>query len=142
MVKNADKIGGATTALHDPRITGAGVFLRKTKLDETPQLINIIKGEMSFIGPRPEVLEYVSQFKGKEKYILQVRPGITDYSSIEFINLDEIVGSRNADEVFEKEVLWKKNALRVKYVADISFLTDVKIFFRTIRMVLKKAVAR
>lgn len=87
-------------------------------------------------------MEYVSQFKGKEKYILQVRPGITDYSSIEFINLDEIVGSRNADEVFEKEVLWKKNALRVKYVADISFLTDVKIFFRTIRMVLKKAVAR
>lgn len=140
MVKNADKIGGSTTALHDPRVTKIGAFLRKTKLDETPQLINIIKGEMSFIGPRPEALEYVRRFKGQEKYILQVRPGITDYSSMEFINLDEIVGSRNADEVFEKEVLWKKNALRVKYVADISFSTDVKIFFRTVGKVLKKIV--
>lgn len=142
MVKNADKIGGSTTAYHDPRITKVGAFLRKTKLDETPQLINIIKGEMSFIGPRPEALEYVNQFRGQEKYILQVRPGITDYSSLKFINLDEIVGSENADEVFEKKVLGQKNALRLKYVADISFLTDMDIFFRTIGKVFEKAIAK
>lgn len=142
MVKNADKIGGSTTAYHDPRITKVGVFLRRTKLDETPQLLNIIKGEMSFIGPRPEALEYVNQFKGQEKYILQVRPGITDYSSMKFINLDEVVGSENADEVFQQKVLWKKNALRIKYVAEISFLTDLNIFFLTIVKVLKKSVNR
>lgn len=142
MIKNADKIGGSTTALHDPRVTKTGVFLRRTKLDETPQLINIIRGEMSFVGPRPEALEYVKQFKGQEKYILQVRPGITDYSSMKFINLDEVVGSENVDEVFRRDVLWKKNVLRVKYVADISFFTDVKIFFMTIGKVLKKFIAK
>lgn len=138
MVKNADKIGGYTTAFHDPRVTKTGAFLRKTKLDEIPQLINIIKGEMSFVGPRPEVLEYVKRFQGQEKYILEVRPGITDFSSIKFINLDELVGRENADEFFQKEILWKKNALRVKYVAEISFQTDIRIFFTTVRKVLKK----
>ena len=72
MVKNADKIGGYTTAFHDPRVTKVGAVLRKSKLDEIPQLINILKGEMSFIGPRPEVLEYVNRFTGLEKYIISV----------------------------------------------------------------------
>ena len=85
MVKNADKIGGGTTALNDPRITKVGDFLRKTKLDETPQLFNILKGDMSFIGPRPELLRYTDHYTEKEKHIMDVRPGITDYSSIEFI---------------------------------------------------------
>lgn len=108
MVKNADKIGGGTTALNDPRITCVGAFLRKTKLDEIPQLFNILNGTMSFIGPRPELLKYTNQYEGEEKLILEVRPGITDYSSIEFINLDEIVGGENADEMYEKHVLKKK----------------------------------
>lgn len=108
MVKNADKIGGGTTALNDPRITKVGNFLRKTKLDEIPQLFNIIAGSMSFIGPRPELLRYVNRYEGEEKLILQVRPGITDFSSIEFIDLDEVVGSANADEMYEKRVLKKK----------------------------------
>lgn len=108
MVKNADKIGGGTTALNDPRITRVGAFLRKTKLDEIPQLFNILNGTMSFIGPRPELLKYTNQYEGEEKLILEVRPGITDYSSIEFINLDEIVGGENADEMYEKHVLKKK----------------------------------
>lgn len=142
MVKNADKIGGYTTAFHDPRVTKTGAFLRKTKLDEIPQLINIIKGEMSFIGPRPEVLEYVNRFQGQEKYILEVRPGITDFSSIKFINLDELVGRENADDFFQKEILWKKNALRVRYVAEISFQTDMKIFFITVGKVLKKFIEK
>lgn len=139
MVKNADKIGGGTTAMHDPRITKVGGFLRKTKLDETANLINIIFGTMSFIGPRPELLQYTDQYEGDEKEIFEVRPGVTDFSSIEFINLDEIVGMGNADEMYEKYVLKKKNALRVKYAESVSFTTDASIFFKTIWRVLQKA---
>lgn len=139
MVKNADKIGGGTTALNDSRITRVGNFLRKTKLDETANLFNILKGEMSFIGPRPELLRYTDAYEGDEKYIFQVRPGITDYSSIEFINLDEIVGGENADEMYEKYVLKKKNQLRIKYAATVSFRTDIYLFFKTIGSVIKKA---
>jgi lipopolysaccharide/colanic/teichoic acid biosynthesis glycosyltransferase len=139
MVKNADKIGGGTTSLRDPRITRVGNFLRKTKLDEIPQLGQVFLGKMSLIGPRPELLRYVNQYQGEELEILQVRPGITDYSSVEFINLDEIVGTENADEMYEKYVLKKKNALRVKYARTVSFKTDVYILFMTVAAVLKKA---
>lgn len=139
MVKNADKIGGGTTALNDPRITKVGNFLRKTKLDEIPQLFNIIIGNMSFIGPRPELLRYTEQYNGEEKLILQVRPGITDFSSIEFINLDEIVGQGNADEMYEKYVLKKKNLLRIKYAKEVSFTTDVTLFAKTVWRVIEKA---
>ncbi|MBO2527426.1 MAG: sugar transferase [Clostridiales bacterium] len=139
MVKNADQIGGGTTALNDSRITKVGNFLRKTKLDEIPQLFNIITGEMSFIGPRPELLRYTSQYKDEELLIHRVRPGITDYSSIEFINLDEIVGGENADEMYEKYVLKRKNELRVQYAKTVSFSTDAKLLFITVFDVLKKA---
>lgn len=141
MVKNADKIGGGTTALNDPRITKVGNFLRKTKLDEIPQLFNIINGTMSFIGPRPELLRYTDQYEGEEKLIFEVRPGITDFSSIEFINLDEIVGQGDADEMYEKYVLKKKNALRIKYAKEVSFGTDVKLFSLTVWRVIKKALS-
>lgn len=139
MVKNADKIGGGTTANHDPRITKVGTVLRKTKLDETANLINILIGTMSFIGPRPELLQYTEKYEGDEREILEVRPGVTDFSSIEFINLDEIVGSGNADEMYEKNVLKKKNTLRIKYAENVSFGIDCKIFFTTICKVLEKA---
>ncbi len=138
MVKNADKIGGGTTALNDSRITRIGRFLRKTKLDELANLFNILRGEMSFVGPRPELLQYTNLYSGTEEYILKVRPGITDFSSCMFINLDEIVGSENADEMYEKYVLKNKNALRVKYAAEVSFKTDVKIFFKTLAGVAQK----
>ncbi len=139
MVKDADKIGGGTTALNDPRITKVGNFLRKTKLDEIPQLFNIIGGSMSFIGPRPELLRYVEQYTGDEKLILKVRPGITDFSSVEFINLDEIVGAENADEAYEKHVLKRKNQLRIKYAREVSFSTDSRLFFNTVYSVIQKA---
>ena len=132
MVKNAEDIGGPTTALHDPRITKVGRFLRKTKLDEIPQLMNIIKGEMSFVGPRPEVLKYVNMFEGLEKYIMQVRPGITDFSSLKFADMDSVVGDGDVDSYFVNNILAKKNELRMKYVAEISFATDFKIFFKTV----------
>lgn len=139
MVKNADQIGGGTTSFRDPRITKVGNFLRKTKLDEIPQLGQVFLGKMSLIGPRPELLRYVDQYQGEELEILQVRPGITDYSSVEFINLDEIVGTENADEMYEKYVLKKKNALRVKYARTVSFRTDIYILFKTVTAVLEKA---
>lgn len=139
MVQNADKIGGGTTALNDSRITKVGNFLRKTKLDEIPQLGQVFLGKMSLIGPRPELLKYVEQYEGDELQILQVRPGITDYSSIEFINLDEIVGGENADEMYEKYVLKRKNELRIKYAQTVSFKTDVKLLFLTAWKVLEKA---
>lgn len=140
MVKNADKIGGGTTALKDSRITRVGNILRKTKLDEITQLLNIINGTMSFIGPRPELVKYVNQYEGLEKNILNVRPGITDFSSLYLINLDEIVGNQNADEIYEKYVFKKKNQLRLRYVAEVSFVTDIKLFTKTVLRVIKKAL--
>ena len=139
MVRNADHIGGGTTALHDPRITRVGNFLRKTKLDEIPQIGQVFLGKMSLIGPRPELMRYVNQYEGEQKDILQVRPGITDFSSLEFINLDEIVGGENADEMYEKYVLTRKNELRVQYAHSVSFGTDVRILFQTLAAVLHKA---
>lgn len=140
MVKDADKIGGDTTAFHDSRITKIGNILRKIKLDEIPQIGQVFLGKMSLIGPRPELLKYTDQYEGENKNILEVRPGITDFSSIEFVNLDEIVGEKNADEMYEKYVLERKNALRVKYAYSVSFHTDAYILFRTLITVFKKAV--
>ncbi len=139
MIKDADK-GDGTTALNDPRITRAGKILRKLKLDEIPQLINVLNSTMSFIGPRPELLKYTERYEGEEKLILQVRPGITDFSSIEFINLDEIVGEENPDEMYEKYVLKQKNELRVKYAKEVSLKTDITLFVKTCLQVLKKAI--
>lgn len=139
MVKNADKIGGGTTALHDPRITKVGNFLRKTKLDEIPQIGQVFIGSMSLIGPRPELMRYVEKYEDDEKVILQVRPGITDFSSIEFINLDEIVGDKNADEMYEKKILKRKNQLRMKYANSVSLKTDIYILFKTLAAVFNKA---
>ncbi len=133
------RLGGGTTAINDPRITKVGNFLRKPKLDEIPQLFNIVNGTMSFIGPRPELLQYTDKYEGEEKLILEVRPGITDFSSIEFINLDEIVGQGNADEMYEKYVLKKKNELRIRYAKEVSFTTDVKLFAKTVWKVVEKA---
>ena len=131
MVRNAENIGGGTTALNDARITRVGSMLRRTKLDEFPQLLNIIKGDMCFIGPRPELLRYTSQYKGNEEFILQVRPGITDFSSITYLHLDKVVGSGDADAVYEREVLHHKNRLRIQYVAEMSPVTDARLFIST-----------
>lgn len=135
---NAEKLGGGTTALQDKRITQIGHFLRKTKLDEIPQLFNIILGQMSFIGPRPELPQYTNLYNEEEKIILSVRPGITDLSSKHFVNLDEVVGSDDADSAYEQYVLKKKNQLRIQYVKEQNFLLDMYLFFSTILVVSKK----
>lgn len=140
MVKDADKIGGGTTALNDPRITRVGSILRKVKADEIVQIFNVLCGTMSFVGPRPELLQYTEQYTEEESVILKVRPGITDYSSLEFINLDEIVGGENADEMYEKHVLKRKNQLRIKYAEEVSLKTDFIILFKTVWCVLEKII--
>ena len=140
MVVNAEHIGGGTTALNDPRITKIGKYLREYKLDELPQLFNVLRGEMSLVGPRPELLLYTQQYTEREKVILSVRPGITDLSSLEFASLDKLVGSNNADAVYEEKVLKRKNELRIKYVENQSLWLDIKILFMTIQKVLSKII--
>lgn len=140
MIDNADKIGGGTTALKDPRITSIGIFLRRYKLDELPQAFNVIKGDMSIVGPRPELEQYTRLYKGEELIILDVRPGITDYSSIKFNALDEIVGDEDADRIFEETVLASKNELRIKYVKEHTFWGDIALILQTIFLVFKKVL--
>ncbi len=134
MVVNAEKIGGPSTADDDPRITGIGKFLRKNKLDELPQLINVLKGEMSIVGPRPEVKHYVDMFSEEEKAILTVRPGITDWASI--WNSDEgavLAGSSDSEKTYMEEIRPEKIRLQLKYVREQSFWVDLKIILETIR---------
>ena len=138
MVVDADKSGGCT-ALNDSRVTRAGKIMRRLKLDELPQLFNILKGEMSFVGPRPELLLYTTQYTKEQECILWVRPGITDRSSIVYIAQDEIVGTENPVENFEKYILPEKNRLRVEYAKNQSFLLDAELFFETIGGVFGKA---
>ena len=140
MVRGADKLGGGTTALNDPRITRVGSILRKVKADEIVQIFNVLTGTMSFVGPRPELLQYTEQYTEEESVILKVRPGITDYSSLEFINLDEIVGGENADEMYEKYVLERKNQLRIKYAEEVSLKTDFVTLFKTVWFVFDKFI--
>lgn len=138
MVANAEKTGGTTTAEKDPRITAVGAFLRRYKLDELPQLINVLVGDMSVVGPRPEVAEYTDAYSGDEQLILSVRPGITDLSSLEFHDLQAIVGSDDADMTFREEVLPRKNALRLQYVRERTLWLDGVILLRTIGVVCGK----
>jgi lipopolysaccharide/colanic/teichoic acid biosynthesis glycosyltransferase len=132
MVVDAEQVGGTSTAANDFRITRIGGFLRKYKLDELPQLLNVLKGEMSIVGPRPEVEEYTSCYDDEERIALTVRPGITDYASICFVNLGEVLGSEDADRVYVERVRPIKNQLRVKYVRERSFAGDLKIIALTV----------
>jgi lipopolysaccharide/colanic/teichoic acid biosynthesis glycosyltransferase len=105
MVANADKIGGPSSAADDPRITKAGNFLRRYKLDELPQLINVFTGDMSLVGPRPEVMQEVHLYTEAERRLLDVRPGITDWSSIRFRNEGEILrGSADPHETYRQQI--------------------------------------
>lgn len=136
MVKNADKIGGGSTGSKDPRITRVGHYLRRYKLDELPQLLNVLKGDMSLVGPRPELPMYTSLYKGEELLILTVRPGITDYASLQFRELSEVLGDQDPDIVYEERVMPIKNALRVKYVKEHSVWVDAKILMSTVARVI------
>ncbi|MDA1348070.1 MAG: sugar transferase [Chloroflexi bacterium] len=136
MVPDAESLGSRVTARDDARVTRVGRVLRRYKLDELPQLINVIKGDMSVVGPRPEVSEYTALYTDEERLILSVRPGITDYASIEFVQLGEVVGSDLQDGAFEdrvRKVLEVKNALRVKYVHEQTLMGDIKLILLTLK---------
>lgn len=139
MIADAENMGGGTTRLNDPRVTPVGRFLRRCKADELAQIFNILKGDMSFIGPRPELEIYTSRYTGMNTIILNVRPGLTDISSLKFISLEEVVGMEDADETYEKYILDEKNALRCEYVLKQSFSLDLKLFFATAGRTVQKA---
>lgn len=137
MVEDAEKKGGPSTALNDHRLTRIGRFLRKYKLDELPQLMNILRGEMSFVGPRPQVERYTKLYNEEEKIILTVRPGLTDYASVKFINLDRILGDGPVDEIYIKQIEPQKNVLRLEYVKNSSLWVDLKIIYQTFMKLLR-----
>lgn len=126
------------TVGQDERITKIGSFLRKYKLDEIPQLINVLIGDMSLVGPRPEVPKYVALYTDEQKEILKVRAGITDYASIEFSDENDLLTSeKNPEEAYIEKIMPKKIELNKKYLSEISVLTDIKIILLTIKKILK-----
>lgn len=139
MVVDAEKMGAASTADDDPRITRAGKRLRKYKLDELPQLINVLTGDMSLVGPRPEVKRYTDLYEGEERAILTVRPGITDWASI--WNSDEgalLAGQADPDRYYEEHIRPEKIRLQLRYVRERSFRTDLSILAETLRVILRR----
>ena len=133
MVLNAEKVGGPSTADDDARITRVGKIIRKYKIDELPQLINVLEGDMSFVGPRPEVPFYVNMFTEEEKKILCVKPGITDWASL--WNSDEgaiLAGSPDPEKTYMEKIRPEKIKLQLKYVREWSFWTDLKIILKTV----------
>jgi lipopolysaccharide/colanic/teichoic acid biosynthesis glycosyltransferase len=132
MVPEAEQIGGPSTAHRDPRLTRVGAVLRRYKLDELPQLLNILSGDMSIVGPRPQVEVYTSRYSAREREILSVRPGLTDYASIRFINLDEMLGDDDVDGRYQREIEPEKNRLRTRYVDEQSLLVVLKIVALTV----------
>jgi len=133
MQTGADNHGLLTIGERDARITRVGYFIRKYKIDEFPQLINVIAGDMSLVGPRPEVPIYVNLYTEEQKQVLTVRPGITDYASIQYRNENEILGkAKNPEQIYIKEIMPAKLALSLKYIQDQSLLTDIKILVKTI----------
>jgi len=138
MVLNAENLGGPSTSDDDPRITKTGNLLRKYKLDELPQLINVLKGEMSFVGPRPEVPMEVKTYNDEEKRILTVKPGITDYASLTFHNEGEILkGSDDPHQTYREKIRPEKLRLGLKYVDSKSFWIDMKIIIQTITALIR-----
>ena len=133
MVHNAENIGSQITIGKDSRITKIGKILREYKLDELPQLINVFIGNMSFVGPRPEVLKYVSFYTEKEKEIFEIKPGITDLASIKYSDENFVLGAIDNPEEYYKNVIMKdKLKLNFEYINKMSIFYDFKLIFKTI----------
>lgn len=138
MVVNADRIGPSSTAAEDPRITRIGRWIRAYKLDELPQLLNVLAGDMSFVGPRPEVKKFTDMYTVEEKAILTVRPGITDWASI--WNSDEaalLAGAPDPDKAYLELIRPEKLRLQLKYVRERSFMMDIQIILLTLLKLIK-----
>lgn len=135
----SDKYGLITVGGRDPRVTRSGYFIRKYKLDELPQLINVLKGDMSLVGPRPEVRKYVDLYTDEQRKVLSVRPGITDYASIEYVDENILLEkSNNPERTYIEEIMPRKLKLNMRYIANPS----VKEYFMVIYFTLKKIILR
>ncbi len=138
MVMDADKKGLAITVGRDSRITRVGAVLRKTKLDELAQLLNVLFGQMSFVGPRPEVPKYVELYTPYQRQVLLVRPGITDYASIAYRNENDLLaGAPNPEAMYIEQIMPDKIELNMKYLREISPLADIRLILKTIVAVIK-----
>lgn len=138
MVQDADKIGSLITAGNDQRITGIGGLLRRYEIDELPTLINVLKGDMSIVGPRPEVLKYLRHYDRKYREILLVRPGITDLGTLSFRDEAKYLDAQNYEDTYETEILPQKLDLYLEYVHHKSFLFDLRIILQTIALISKQ----
>lgn len=137
MVVDADKKGLSITVGRDSRITRVGALLRKTKLDELAQLLNVLCGQMSFVGPRPEVPRYVELYTPYQRQVLLVRPGITDYASIAYRNENDLLaGADDPERMYIETIMPDKIELNMKYLREISPLTDVRLMLRTVLAVI------
>lgn len=137
MHQGAEKKGLLTVGAKDSRITRVGYFLRKYKLDELPQLLNVLKGDMSFVGPRPEVRRYVNLYTTQQMQVLSVRPGITDYASIAYSNESELLKRAADPEKFYIETVFPaKLELNLKYIAEKNFWKDIQLIFLTVKKIL------
>ena len=138
MVVDADKKGLITVGGRDPRITRSGYFIRKYKLDELPQLINVLVGDMSLVGPRPEVRKYVELYTDEQQKVLSVKPGITDYASIEYMDENEILGKSNDPEkTYIEEIMPEKIKYNMKYINNKNLFEYFKIIFLTVLKIVR-----
>lgn len=138
MVVDADKKGLITVGGRDPRITRSGYFIRKYKLDELPQLINVLLGDMSLVGPRPEVRKYVELYTDEQQRVLSVKPGITDYASIEYMDENEILGKSNDPEkTYIEEIMPEKIKYNMKYIQNKNVSEYFKVIFLTLLKIVR-----
>lgn len=138
MVTDSDKKGLITVGGRDPRVTKSGYLIRKYKLDELPQLLNVLIGDMSLVGPRPEVRKYVDLYNEIQRMVLSVKPGITDYASIEYIDENEILGkAENPEKVYIEQIMPEKILYNMKYIQNRSVKEYFKIIFLTIGKIVK-----
>ena len=138
MKVDSEKLGTLTVGMKDNRITAVGVFLRKLKLDEFPQFINVLVGQMSIVGPRPEVKEYVDLYSEEQRKVLDVKPGITDYASLEYFKENELLGkSDNPRQTYIDEIMPAKLELNKKYLTNPTIIEDIKIMWKTFLKMVK-----
>jgi lipopolysaccharide/colanic/teichoic acid biosynthesis glycosyltransferase len=133
MKPDADKSGLLTVGMKDNRITKVGYYLRKFKMDEVPQLINVLLGDMSVVGPRPELRKYVDLYNAEQMKVLSVRPGITDFASLKYFNENEVLGkSANPEKTYIEEVMVEKLTINMEYISNPSLFIDLKVIAKTI----------